>query len=524
MDKAFRMARSLPIQPGVTPEVPVRGTYYPTPDGAIVDAGAITTYRQATHAKPQSLLRRIGREVALASQPWVDARLTTQQGSQAASPATYFQTLWPQRLEKAQYVGDCYTQYLTDQTCFKSVNMFVDEALRGGVKIRVVGCDAPGFSVEDCQDIADEYCKTIWPTEQLKGAGKTAVVGGDLYTAFYTYKDELRGFLTLPAAGMERCTDDADQFTNPDRAFAQIDTNSWSDVVYFPLWQVSHTRWNYLPGEKYGIPELMPVRRLARILMLCETAKVTQIMARAPMRYHWKIGDPENAASLQEVKDVMALNGFVEGRREIMDPAEQARDIFTNGVGDVKVLEGDQQVHQVEHLRYILDRYCNGLPTPRQLMPLGAENINRDVLKEIRAQWQLDTRRVNEAVDEPVKYGYQIQLALYNCDPHKVKFETMWTKSTTETEADRNESLCSLRDRKLISRRTAVGMLQEYTRIADVDEEIKQIEKEDKEDTELEVQKRAAGVTTGDRLADEGGMKPVRTTKKPTNGQAAARN
>ena len=50
------------------------------------------------------------------------------------------------------------------------------------------------------------------------------------------------------------------------------------------------------------------------------------------------------------------------------------------------------------------------------------------------------------------------------------------------------------------------------------------IEKEDKEDTELEVQKRAAGVTTGDRLADEGGMKPVRTTKKPTNGQAAARN
>jgi len=492
---------------------------------ALTDSGAITMYRPAEHTKPNKFLEAIGRRVRSFDGPFIPSSRTTQQGSTAASPATYYPSLWPQRFEKAFYIADCFQLYYTDSACYKSCNMFVNEAVRGGVKIRVSGSDSLS---KRCQEIADEYIERLWDYETLFENGIAQIVGGDLYIQAAVTGVPLKGiptdgqidhFLTLPAAGMERCTDDADQFIDPARAFSQVDTQTWGDVAYFPLWQVCHTRWNHVAGEKYGIPEILSARKLGRMVELLESAKVLQNQARSSMRLHWKFGTPENPASPQEVEDLMALNGYVKGKIEPLNPNEGLRNFFTNSVSEITAIEGDAHIHQIDHIKYMLDRYANGLPTPRVLMNLGAENINRDVLKDIKATWMDETKRLNKALDKHIKGFFELSLMLQNIDPKLIKYETVWTKSTIMSEAETMDMIINAVEAKLISRQWGSVMAQTITNVPDIDEDRKQIEKEQKAETDLEVKKRSAGTTMGDKLSDDG----FRSSGK-SNGKMPVRN
>lgn len=509
--------RTLAKRPTV-PNQMAKGTF------ALADSGAITMYRPAQTTKPAKFLEAIGRRVRTFDGPFVPSSRTTQQGTSAASASTYYQSLWPQRFEKAFYIADCFQLYFTDSACYKACNMYVNEAIRGGVKIRVSGNDALS---KRCQDIADDYIKRLWTYEALFENGIAQIVGGDLYLQAACVDVPLRGiptngsidhFLTLPAAGMERCTDDADQFIDPAKAFSQVDTQTWGDVAYFPLWQVCHTRWNHVAGEKYGVPEILSARKLGRMVELLESAKVLQNQARSSMRLHWKFGTPENPASPQEVQDLMALNGYVQGKIEPLNPNEGLRNFFTNSVSEIVPIEGDAHIHQIDHIKYMLDRYANGLPTPRVLMNLGAENINRDVLKDIKAQWMADTVRLNKALEKHIKTFFELSLMLQNIDPKLIKYECVWTKSTIMSEFEQMQMIIEAVEARLISRQWGAQMAQMITNVPDIDEDRKQIEKESKADTDLEMKKRSAGSTLTDKMQDEGfrssgknnGARPVR--------------
>lgn len=165
---------------------------------ALADSGAITMYRPGVVTKSKNLLSRVGSSLRPYDN-WVDPRRTTQQGTSAASQATYWQTLWPQRFEKAQYVSDCWNQYMNDPACFKSVNMYAYEAVRGSCRIRVQGNDPIS---KQAQSIADRYMK-LWPVHggpadgtSLFGAAVAQLVTGDLFT---------QGAAVLnPASGADR--------------------------------------------------------------------------------------------------------------------------------------------------------------------------------------------------------------------------------------------------------------------------------------------------------------------------------
>lgn len=483
---------------------------------AIPDSGAITAYRPAIHDKPQRILNRVNRQVMAMRGGYIPPKTTTQQGSASSSPTTYVQTLWPQRFEKAQYIGDNYNQWYNDPACRKACNMYCFEAVRGGVKIRV---SEEGALWKDAQDIADDYVK-LWGVHggqddgvSLMGAALCAMIAGEFWpqaavTTTGYVSDQPRGyverFLNLPAVGMERNTDDADQFIDPkNHAFSQVDTQTWGDVAGFPIWAVYNARWNWIPGSKNGNPEIISVRRLARVLELMEACKVTQVQVRSSMRYVYRYGTETNPATIDQVKDLMALNGFVEGKREIFDPTEIARDVHMTGVGGVDVLEGDQQLGTVDHLEYFLDRYCNGLPTPKELMGLGSHGLNRDTLEDMRAQWMADTVRVNQFLDNPIKYFFELQLMLQGIDPDLIQYETMWSKSTTETEKDRIDSFIKLRDAGGISQKRFVEAMQQYTLVPNIEQELKDISEDAELAVQNEVTKRQAGSLLTEQMKDQ---------------------
>jgi hypothetical protein len=108
---------------------------------------------------------------------------------------------------------------------------------------------------------------------------------------------------------------------------------------------------------------------------------------------------------------------------------------------------------------------------------------------------------------------------LQNIDPKLIKYETVWTKSTIMSEAETMDMIINAVEAKLISRQWGSVMAQTITNVPDIDEDRKQIEKEQKAETDLEVKKRSAGTTMGDKLSDDG----FRSSGK-SNGKMPVRN
>ena len=70
------------------------------------DSGLLTAYSPAQQTKPQNFIQRIAARLFKFDKP-INPLETSQMGSGAASPSTYYQTIWAQRYERAQMIADC---------------------------------------------------------------------------------------------------------------------------------------------------------------------------------------------------------------------------------------------------------------------------------------------------------------------------------------------------------------------------------------------------------------------------------
>ena len=429
--------------------------------------------RQAIHRKPQSLIRRtlssIGRWLTKS-----DPIANTRQGSTSGSPATFEQTIIQQRYERAQIVGDCRRLELEDARVNKAVGKYAAEATRGGVKITVQGTSR---LAKKATEIAAEVIALL-PPQKLEGWGRALILEGDLFVQAVVEGDKLIGLSRVPAVGMERLTNDADEFVDPDRAFAQLDVTTWQEIAVWSLALMSHVRWHHIDGDRYGTPEIIAVRRSFRKLDLSESSQTTRRMSRGSIFRLWKIGGDKQSGTPQDILEFKNANGFIEGKREPFDPMEVTRDFFGNGLVDCETIAGDPNIEKIEDLRYLQDVATAGLPTPKAVYGLDAESINRDILEDQRAEWLKDTRRLNEAIDEVIKFAFCLALMLAGIDPELIVWSTVWTRSSTERESDRIKSVLAIRVANLITRRTALSNIAEFVGVDDIDAELKEIEAE----------------------------------------------
>ena len=322
---------------------------------------------------------------------------------------------------------------------------------------------------------------------------------GDLFVQMVCAPDEdmssgyqLVGCKRMPTVGMERITDDSDEFENPEEAFQQIDAVSNEVVATWPEALMCQVKWDAFDGDRYGTSELIASRRQARILMLQENSQTVRRMTRAPQRKLWNIGNMDNPSSEQDVNNFKASNGFVEGSQEIYDPVNAATDYFNNGMATCQVLEGDKTVHEIDDLRYTQDVYAASLPTPSALYNLNAGDINRDVLTDLHMRFLQGTKRCNESLEEVICFIYELDLILHGLDPDLLTYSLSWTKSTIETTGETvswiNESL----EKGSISADRAVRLMQEFTGVQVPDEEISLIVKGLTERAKIEAKARPA--------------------------------
>lgn len=461
--------------------------------------GQFESFQPAQRQKSPGILARIQR-LYWQEKGSPNARTTTEQGaSSAASPLTYPQSLLMQRYDRRASVADCRELVLSEPRARVATRMYAYEAVRGGVTNKVEGTDALS---KKAQEIWDSHTKKLFvgrKGNKLYPWAWGLVVEGDLFTQMVCAPDDempygyrLVGCKRMPTVGMERLTDDADEFTNPLRAFEQIDAVSNEVIATWPEALMCHTKWDAFDGDRYGTSELIASRRQARILMLQENSQTVRRMTRAPQRKLWNIGNMDNPSSEQDVNNFKATNGWVEGGQEIYDPVGAAMDYFSNGMASCQVLEGDKTVHEVDDLRYTQDVYAASLPTPSALYNLNAGDINRDVLTDLHMRFLQGTKRCNESLEEVISFIYELDLILHGVDPNLIVYMLSWTKSTIETVGETvgwiNESL----ETGSVSVETAVKLMQEFTGVQVTDEEVKLIMKGMAERAKIEAKAKPA--------------------------------
>src|SRR6202041_243227 len=142
------------------------------------DSGQVSAFSPAQYIKPQAR-GLIGRAQGI----WngfrnINPATTTEQGaSSAASPVTFYLTLWQQRFGRRAMIEDCRALQLSDPRIMKSVNMFVAEACRGGVICQVYG---DSRIANRARFIANRVMKLFKP-QLLRSWARGLLLEGDLF-------------------------------------------------------------------------------------------------------------------------------------------------------------------------------------------------------------------------------------------------------------------------------------------------------------------------------------------------------
>ena len=462
--------------------------------------GQFENFIPAVKSKPQGWLNRI-QGMYWGSKQTASPSQTTEQGaSSAASPLTYPQSLIMQRYDRRASIADCRELVLSEPRARVSTRIYAYEAVRGGVTNKVGGKDAMSTRA---QEIWDKHtCKLVKPSK-LYPWNWGMIVEGDLFVQMVVRMDadtpsgmELVGCKRMPTVGMERLTNDADEFEDPRQAFQQIDAVTNEVVATWPEALMCHLKWDAFDGDRYGTSELIASRRQARILMLQENSQTVRRMTRAPQRKLWNIGSQENPSTEQDVNNFKANNGFVEGAQEIYDPVQAATDFFSNGMTTCQVLEGDKTIAEIDDLRYTQDVYAASLPTPSALYNLNAGDINRDVLTDLHMRFLQATKRCNEALEDLINFIFDLDLLLNGIDPRMIERTLFWTKSTIETVGETVKWICEALEKGAVSTEVAVRLMQEFTGVTTPEEEVGLILKEMQAKAKIEASAKPAPATS----------------------------
>jgi hypothetical protein len=352
--------------------------------------------------------------------------------------------------------------------------MIAQEACRKGVTIMV----EDGPNVTKAQKYADEVSSMLVP-DILVSWATYLLVEGDLYVqaVVESAKKKLVEATMMPAASMQRLTDDADNFIDVQRAFAQVDVLSNEDVAFFPLTLMYHQRWAHRQGNRYGMPSFISVRRHLRRLDLMEEAKSIDRMVRAPMQLLFNIGTEKFPGNQTSINDFKAANGMVQGQEAVWNPQLISKNYFGNGLTSVDRIEGSQNVDHIEDLKYFLDQVVNtGLPTPGAISGLQGGDINRDVMQDLRDEYNKRVENVEDAIRNVVRWLVELVLMLNDVYPKDYTMNIQFSNSTTEKPKELIERVVTAKNEGLISHKRAIQLTADVHGVDDVDAEHKQVE------------------------------------------------
>lgn len=444
------------------------------------DSGQVSAYEPSLYINPRTapFFQRIKAAWSLVTGHYNPSKTTQQGALSAASPTTYGFALWQQRYERQLLIADCNELYRSDPRTFRAVNMYCNEATRGGVKIIVDGTDA---NSKKAQELGVELCTKLISKAKICGWAKMLLVEGDLFIQAIFEDKTLVDARRMPAASMERLTDDSDQFTDPMRAYAQVDVLSQQDVTIFPSGAICHVRWNYLDGERYGYPEIAPGRRMNHVLSILEEAQAVRRLTNSGKKILFNIGTESKPGLPSDVQEFKNINGFADGQAQSFDPMESTRSYFGNGLVSVSGIQSDANISKIEDITHYQEVYTASLPTPPIMYGITTNSATAQIIEHQKEQWLKSTSTLNDSLEQAIIFLYEMQLLLAGIDPDSISYKIFWTKSSMQTTRETIDWVCDLHTNGMLGRETGIALISEFTGVQNIAREIESIDNERKE-------------------------------------------
>lgn len=376
--------------------------------------------------------------------------------------------------------------------------VFANAATRGGVTVTVdFGRNAKVKKA--AQTVINTLMKECKINSHLAGWSRTGIRDGDLFLNVIAEMNpdgqtaRIARIKALPPISIERQDDMTDSFPDIHKAFLQIDPITRQEIQSFPLWSINHIRWKYEPGERYGRSQYFSGRESWHKLQMMEEDLVVRRRTRAVQRRVHVVGNKDAPGTETEIKKYKTLNRLDDPKN-----ARVTTDYFTNGVGDVKNLEGDAHLDQISDVNYLLENVMIGTGVPLHILGFG-RNVNRDIVDDQRKTYKEDVEGLQDLLEhgDPGPFSglraiFNMALALAGINPEDVTVNIRWTQLDVLTFNDMVTNVNELRASQpvpMVSRKTGLKMLAKNMDLNDdqaIDAELKAIDEELQADIKAE--------------------------------------
>ena len=227
----------------------------------------------------------------------------------------------------------------------------------------------------------------------------------------------------MPADTLIPNVDKNGRFKDVKRAYVQMEIVTGVELASFPLWQLTLARFDPDSFDDMGAmgrPFLDATRTTWRKLRMTEEDLVIRRRVRAPLRMAHVLENPPE--------------GFLEAYRQSNEKDQQSitTDFYIKGKGEVKAIQGDANLDQVEDVVHLLDTFFAGSPLPKGLMGYN-KDMARDILEDLKRDYYDEIDLVQDTQAHAYRQGFELDLLLRGINPSDEEFTVKFAERRTET-------------------------------------------------------------------------------------------
>lgn len=326
--------------------------------------------------------------------------------------------------QRADVIKLCRQMYKDDTRASSVIKTLARDAVKGGFQIETED--------ERALAIAEELITRIDLDESLDDWNRRAFRDGDCFLELgVNAKRQISIITTKPTLRMRRNTDDRDMFTDPEKAFTLVPERVYvsndKELIHFAEWQIVHARWDHDAGNRYGWPLLAPARSSWKRIKEGELDIAVRRKTRAGIKFLHKIKGADDAA----LKKYQAENKSV-----LDNPFAAAADFFMSDDGDIKVIQGDGNLGDIEDVLHHMRTWFLASPVPMSILGYG-QDINYSVVEHQKEQYDETLTEVQKwVVSQFVRPILEIEWLLNGILPETVKYSIKWPPKKQFTPED----------------------------------------------------------------------------------------
>lgn len=312
-------------------------------------------------------------------------------------------------------ITECRSMYDGDPRARGIIQTLARDAVKGGFRLEV--------SDPRAADIAELLRQNLNLDGRLDDWTRLTLRDGDtMLEVGVTRSRDIAELTRKPTLQIHRNSDDRDKFNDPTRAFWMTE-QPWlltpgRDAIWFAEWQILHARWDHDEGNRYGTPLLAASRKAFKRLTEGELDIAIRRKTRAGMKYVHIL----EGAGEAEILTYQNIN-----RDAIDNPFAAVQDFFMNGKGDLKPVQGDANLGQIDDIRHHLHTFWLASPVPMGVIGYGTD-IDFSVVGHQKEQYDETLEEVQSWVaDEFIRPLLKLQWLLKGIIPENLSYEIKWS-------------------------------------------------------------------------------------------------